>query len=29
MRLRHNPFYDYLEDRVVDWFDRTRGQGTR
>jgi hypothetical protein len=19
LRLRHNPFYDYLEQRVVDW----------
>ena len=21
LRLRHNPFYDYLEQRVLDWVD--------
>jgi hypothetical protein len=21
LRLRHNPFYDYLEKRVLDWVD--------
>ena len=23
VRIRHNPFYDFLETRVLDWFDRT------
>ena len=22
LRLRHNPFYDYMETRVVDWLDK-------
>jgi pimeloyl-ACP methyl ester carboxylesterase len=26
LRLRHNPFYDYLETRMIDWVD---GSGTR
>jgi hypothetical protein len=24
IRLRHNPFYDYLEQRVIDWLGGTR-----
>jgi len=24
LRLRHNPFYDYLEERVLDWVDRSQ-----
>ena len=24
LRLRHNPFYDYLEQRVVEWVDDIR-----
>ena len=26
LRLRHNPFYDFLEARVLDWMDNTRGR---
>jgi esterase/lipase len=25
LRVRHNPFYGYLEDRVVEWMDSTNG----
>jgi alpha-beta hydrolase superfamily lysophospholipase len=25
LRLRHNPFYDYQEQRVLDWVDRANG----
>ena len=28
VRLRHNPFYPFLESRVIDWVDNARGQGT-
>ena len=24
LRLRHNPFYDYLERRVLEWVDDAR-----
>ena len=27
LRLRHNPFYDYLQQRVVDWLAKPRPQG--
>ena len=23
LRIRHNPFYDFLEQRIVDWFEPT------
>ena len=26
LRLRHNPFYDYLEQRAVDWVEASRSQ---
>ncbi len=26
LRLRYNPFYDYVESRVVDWLSPTRVQ---
>ena len=29
LRLRHNPFYDYLETRTIDWIDHTSGRPTR
>ena len=24
LRLRHNPFYDYLEQRALDWVEASR-----
>jgi hypothetical protein len=27
LRLRHNPFYDYQERRVLDWIERASGRG--
>ncbi len=29
LRLRHNPFYDFLETRVLEWVDDTGSQSTR
>jgi hypothetical protein len=26
LRMRYNPFYSYLEERVLDWVDRARGR---
>ncbi len=26
LRLRHNPFYDFLEARVFEWVDSATGQ---
>ncbi len=28
MRLRHNPFYSFLESRALAWIDGARGQAT-
>ena len=28
VRLRHNPFYDFLEARILDWVDNTGIQRT-
>jgi pimeloyl-ACP methyl ester carboxylesterase len=25
LRVKHNPFYDYLEERTIEWMDRTSG----
>ena len=25
LRLRHNPFYDYMERRIIDWLDPGQG----